>query len=113
MHIHREVGPGDGLFGSYQRDKESITTTPAQIIYQRRLAVLDHNAVVERFHQTILQEGWRPAFHRRHFSSIRQLQAEADSWFITYHHRRRNNGDYMRGRTPIQDLDSHRRNKAA
>jgi transposase InsO family protein len=73
----------------------------------------NHNAVCERFHQTILQEGWRPAFHRRHFSSIRQLQAEADAWLITYHHRRRNHGDYMRGRTPHQILDNHRRNQAA
>ncbi len=38
----------------------------------------NHNSVCERFHGTILQEGWRPAFHRRHFTSIRQLQAEAD-----------------------------------
>jgi transposase InsO family protein len=73
----------------------------------------NHNAVCERFHQTILQECWRPAFHRRHFTSIRQLQAEADSWLVTYHHRRRNHGDYMRGRTPHQVLDNHRKNKAA
>jgi transposase InsO family protein len=73
----------------------------------------NHNAVCERFHQTILQECWRPAFHRRHFGSIRQLQAEADAWLITYHHRRRNHGDYMRGRTPHQVLDNHKRNKAA
>ena len=73
----------------------------------------NHNAVCERFHGTILQECWRPAFHRRHFSSIRQLQAEADAWLITYHHRRRNHGDYMRGRTPHQILDNHKRNKAA
>jgi transposase InsO family protein len=73
----------------------------------------NHNAVCERFHQTILQECWRPAFHRRHFSSTRQLQAEADAWLITYHHRRRNHGDYMRGRTPHQILDNHKRNKAA
>jgi transposase InsO family protein len=73
----------------------------------------NHNAVVERFHETILQECWRPAFHRRHFTSIRQLQAEADAWLITYHHRRRNHGDYMRGRTPTQILDNHRRTKAA
>ena len=34
----------------------------------------------ERFHGTALQECWRPAFHRRRFTSIRQLQAEADAW---------------------------------
>ena len=39
------------------------------------------------------QEGWRPAFHRRHFTSIRQLQAEADAWLIRYNHRRKNHGD--------------------
>ena len=73
----------------------------------------NHNAVCERFHGTMLQECWRPAFHRRHFTSIRQLQAEADAWLITYNHRRRNHGDYMRGRTPQEILDNHKRNKAA
>jgi hypothetical protein len=73
----------------------------------------NHNAVCERFQGTMLQECWRPAFHRRHFTSIRQLGAEADAWLITYKHRRRNHGDYMRGRTPHQVLDNHKRNKAA
>ena len=73
----------------------------------------NHNAVCERFQGTMLQECWRPAFHRRHFSSIRQLQAEADAWLITYNRRRRNHGDYMRGRTPQEILDNHQQNKAA
>jgi transposase InsO family protein len=66
----------------------------------------NHNAVCERFHGTVLQECWRPAFHRRRFTSIRQLQAEADAWLIHYHQRRRNHSDYMRGRTPTEILDS-------
>jgi transposase InsO family protein len=66
----------------------------------------NYNAVCERFHGTVLQECWRPAFHRRRFTSIRQLQAEADTWLIRYHHRRRNHSDYMRGRTPAEILDS-------
>ena len=49
----------------------------------------NHNAVCERFQGTMLQECWRPAFHRRHFTSIRQLQAEADAWLLTYNRRRR------------------------
>ena len=73
----------------------------------------NHNAVVERFHGTILQECWRPAFHRRRFTSGRQLQAEADAWLITYNRRRRNHGDYMRGRTPQEILDSFKSHKAA
>jgi len=73
----------------------------------------NHNAVCERFHATILQECWRPAFHRRHFTSIRQLQAEADAWLVTYNHRRRNHGDYMRRRTPQEILDKHKKHTAA
>jgi transposase InsO family protein/molybdenum-dependent DNA-binding transcriptional regulator ModE len=73
----------------------------------------NHNAVVERFHGTILDECWRPAFHRRCFTSARQLQAEADAWLLTYNHRRRNHGDYMRGRTPQEILDGFKSTKAA
>ncbi|HEY5155636.1 MAG TPA: DDE-type integrase/transposase/recombinase [Acidimicrobiales bacterium] len=73
----------------------------------------NHNAVCERFQGTVLQECWRPAFHRRRFTSIRQLQAEVDAWLIRYHHRRRNHSDYMQGRTPAQMLDNHRRRLAA
>ncbi len=73
----------------------------------------NHNAVCERFQGTALQECWRPAFHRRRFATIRQLQAEADAWLLSYHHRRRNHGDFMAGRTPRQVLDTHHPNQAA
>jgi transposase InsO family protein len=66
----------------------------------------NHNAVCERFQGTVLQECWRPAFHRRRFTSIRQLQTEVDTYLIRYHHRRRNHGAYMAGRTPAQMLDN-------
>jgi transposase InsO family protein len=73
----------------------------------------NHNAVCERFHGTILQECWRPAFHRRRFTSVRQLQAEADAWLVHYNTRRRNHSDFMRGRTPRQILTNYRTRKAA
>jgi transposase InsO family protein len=73
----------------------------------------NHNAVCERFQGTALQECWRPAFHRRRFTTIRQLQAEADSWLIGYHHHRRNHSDFMRGRTPAEVLASHRTQRAS
>jgi transposase InsO family protein len=73
----------------------------------------NHNAVCERFQGTALQECWRPAFHRRRFSTVAQLQAEADAWLIGYHHRRPNHSDFMRGRTPTEVLASHRSNKAS
>lgn len=65
------------------------------------------NAVCERFQGTMLQECWRPAFHRRHFSTIRQLQTEADAWLLRYNRRRRNHGAFMAGRTPQEVLDNH------
>jgi transposase InsO family protein len=73
----------------------------------------NHNAVCERFHGTALQECWRPAFHRRRFATIRQLQAEADSWLVRYNTRRRNHGDFMHGRTPRQALDEYNTKQAA
>lgn len=73
----------------------------------------NHNAVCERFQGTMLQECWRPAFHRRHFNSVRQLQAEATAWLVRYNTRRRNHGDYMAGRRPVEILDNHRREQAA
>lgn len=73
----------------------------------------NHNAVCERFHGTALQECWRPAFHRRRFTSIRQLQAEADAWLIRYNTRRRNHGNYMAGRTPLDMLTIHTNRRAA
>ena len=73
----------------------------------------NHNAVCERFQGTTLQECWRPAFHRRRFTTVRQLQAEADSWLVHYNTRRRNHSDFMRGRIPAEILKQHRRNLAA
>ncbi len=73
----------------------------------------NHNAVCERFQGTALQECWRPAFHRRRFTSVRQLQREIDTWLVHYNHRRRNHSDFMHGRTPRAVLDSHRNRKTA
>jgi len=42
LHIHPFEGSGDGLCGSFHRVKEPITVTRAEIIYQRRVAVLDY-----------------------------------------------------------------------
>ena len=73
----------------------------------------NHNAVCERFQGIALDECWRPAFHRRRFVRLTQLRAELDSWLVTYNTRRVNHGAYMRGRTPRQVLDTHRKNRAA
>ena len=67
----------------------------------------NHNAVVERFHQTMLEECWRPAFHRRLFTSTQQLQTQANAWLGDYNTTRPNHGDWMAGRTPKQLLDTN------
>ena len=45
--------------------------------------------------------------------SLRQLQAEADAWRIRYNTRRRNHGNYMDGRRPIDILDNHLTHQAS
>lgn len=68
----------------------------------------NHNSVVERFHQTILEDCWRPAFHRRRFAGRHQLQAQANAWLVDYNNRP-NHGDYMNGRSPNSVLKHHTR----
>ncbi len=65
LHIHPFEGSGDGLCGSYQRAKEPITVTRAQIIYQRRIAVLDHAA-------RVVLGGPRPALPPDHAAQHRR-----------------------------------------
>jgi transposase InsO family protein len=68
----------------------------------------NHNAVVERFHGTVLQECYRPGFHRRRYDRLVDLDALLQDWVGRYNHRRRNRGDYMRGRTPLEVLEGVR-----
>ena len=60
----------------------------------------NHNAVAERFQGTVLAEFYRPHFHRVRIDTISQLDAALQAWTADYNRRRRNHGDYMRGRTP-------------
>lgn len=69
----------------------------------------DHNAVVERFHGTVLQECYRPAFHRRRFDRLADLEAVLRDFLHRYNTKRRNHGDYMKGRTPAQMLEARSR----
>ncbi len=66
----------------------------------------DHNAVVERFHGTVLQECYRPAFHRRRFDRLADLERVLRDFLDRYNTRRRNHGNYMKGRIPAQMLEA-------
>jgi hypothetical protein len=67
----------------------------------------NHNAVCERFQGTALQEFSRPAFHRQRFARLADLGAQFQGWRQHYNTRRRNHGDFMRGRTPFAVMEAH------
>ena len=62
----------------------------------------NHNAVCERFHGTVLHEFYRPHFHRGRVDDVALLERSLQRWVHDYNNARPNNGDYMRGRTPLQ-----------
>ena len=66
----------------------------------------NHNSVCERVQGTVLQEFYRPFFHRGRVDRIADLDAALQTWAADYNTRRRNHGDYMRGRNPRQVLDA-------
>jgi hypothetical protein len=50
----------------------------------------------------------RPAFHRQRFARLAELDAQFQGWLQHYNTRRRNHGDFMRGRTPFAVMEAHR-----
>ncbi len=68
----------------------------------------NHNPVVERFHGTVLQECYRPAFHRRRYDRLVDLDRLLQDWLFRYNSRRHNHGAYLKGRTPAQILEAAR-----
>jgi transposase InsO family protein len=69
----------------------------------------DYNAVCERFQGTVLEEFYRPTFHRGHVADIPLLNRQLQGWLERYNRRRPNRGVYMHGRTPLQVLESSQR----
>ena len=64
----------------------------------------NHNAVCERFQGTVLDEFYRVVFHREFITSLGRLDTQLQDWVTRYNTRRRNHGDYMRGRSPLTVL---------
>ncbi len=62
----------------------------------------NHNSVCEHFHGTVLDEFYRPHFHRGRVEDIALLDRSLQAWVRDYNEHRPNNGNYMRGRTPQQ-----------
>lgn len=65
------------------------------------------NGICERFHRTMLEEFYRVTFRKKIYTSIEQLQADADEWISFYNQERCHSGRYCYGKTPLQTfLDS-------
>ncbi|MFA7324588.1 MAG: hypothetical protein WC005_09535 [Candidatus Nanopelagicales bacterium] len=50
----------------------------------------------------MLSEFFRPHFQRGRVDDIALLNRSLQVWIVDYHDHRPNNGDYLRGRTPLQ-----------
>jgi transposase InsO family protein len=82
--------------------------------YQLYLAIenIDHtktkarspqtNGICERFHRTMQDEFYSVAFRKKLYTSLEQLQADADAWLSEYNETRPHSGKYCFGKTPLE-----------
>lgn len=65
------------------------------------------NGICERFHKTIQDEFYQTAFRKKLYTTLEELQKDADMWIEEYNTRRTHSGKYCYGKTPMQTfLDS-------
>jgi transposase InsO family protein len=67
------------------------------------------NGICERFHRTMLDEFYRVAFRKKVYSSLDDLQADADEWIRYYNEERPHSGRFCYGKTPLQTLRESKR----
>ena len=60
------------------------------------------NGICERFHQTIQNEFYATAFRKKVYTSLEELQADAEKWLLEYNEERTHSGKYCFGKTPMQ-----------
>ena len=60
------------------------------------------NGIVERFHNTVLDEFYRVAFRKKIYGSIGELQSDLDDWVKNYNEERPHQGRWRFGKTPMQ-----------
>lgn len=62
------------------------------------------NGFVERWHRTVLDEFFRPAFRTKLFESVEALQADLDAWLLYYNTERPHQGYRNLGRRPLDTV---------
>jgi hypothetical protein len=60
------------------------------------------NGICERFHKTMKEEFYDSAFRKKIYSSLDELQQDADLWLKYYNEERPHSGKYCYGKTPMQ-----------
>lgn len=60
------------------------------------------NGICERFHKTVLDEFYKPAFRKKIFTAIEELQVDLDRWMDFYNRERTHQGKRCQGKTPMQ-----------
>lgn len=63
------------------------------------------NGFVERFHRTVLDEFFRPAFRTKLFASVAELQADLDRWLAYYNAERPHQGYRNLGKRPLDTVN--------
>lgn len=63
------------------------------------------NGICERFHKTILNEFYQTAFRKKIYSSVEELQTDADIWIKYYNEERPHSGRYCYGKTPMDTFN--------
>jgi transposase InsO family protein len=65
------------------------------------------NGICERFHKTMKNEFYDIAFRKKIYTSLEELQIDANEWLRKYNEFRPHSGKYCYGKTPMQTfLDS-------
>jgi transposase len=65
------------------------------------------NGTCERFHRTVQDEFYKPAFRRKMYRTLEELQDDLDAFLRRYNEERTHQGKRCQGRTPMQTfLDS-------
>ena len=60
------------------------------------------NGICERFHRTMKEEFYDIAFRKKIYTSLEELQRDADEWVRKYNEVRPHSGKYCYGKTPMQ-----------
>ncbi len=63
------------------------------------------NGFVERFHRTVVEEFFKPAFRKKLYTSIQELQDDLDDWLVHYNTERPHLGYRNNGRRPIETVE--------